>query len=84
LYEVVENANLDGIGGTVFNLRGTAYNSAVKVGLEKTLKANGQPIKLTLRDKNKPTCFENVTVQADSFRLPCKPFICVPITVKKI
>jgi hypothetical protein len=84
LFEVVENANLDGTGGTVLNIGGTAYNSSVTVGLEKTLKANSQPIKLTLRDRNKPACIENVTVQADPFRLPCKPVICVPFTVKKI
>jgi hypothetical protein len=79
LYEVVENANLDGTGGTALNIGGTAYNSIVIVCLEKS-----QPIKLTLRDKNKLACIENVTVQADPFRLPCKPLICVPLTTKKI
>jgi hypothetical protein len=84
LYEVVENANLDGKGGTVLNIGGTAYNSPVKVSLAKILKANSQPIKLTLRDKNKLACIENVTVQSDPFRLPCKTLICVPLTTKKI
>ena len=84
LYEVVVNANPDGTGGTVLNVGGTSYNSPIKVGIGKELKANSQPIKLTLRDMNKPACVENVTVQADSFRLECKPVICLPLMTKKI
>lgn len=84
LYEVVVNANSDGTGGTVLNAGGTTYNLPVRVGGNKNLKANGTPIKLTLRDKNKPACVESVTVQADSFRLDCKPIICLPLGVKKL
>jgi hypothetical protein len=84
LYEVVINANADGTGGNVLNIGGNNYGTDVRVGLLKELKANGQPIKLTFRDKNKPACIETVTVQADAFRLDCKPEICVPLTAKKI
>jgi SdrD B-like domain len=84
LYEVVINANPDGTGGTVLNIGGTNYGSEVRVGLLKELKANGQPIKLTFRDKNKPACIETVTVQADPFTLKCPPVICNPLTAKKL
>lgn len=84
LYEVVVNANADGTGGTVLNAGGTPYNFPVRVGENKDLKANSTPIKLTLRDKNKPACVESITVQADPFRLECKPIICVPLTAKKL
>ena len=84
LYEVVINANLDGTGGTVLNSGGTPYNLPVKVGNGKLLKANSQPIKLTLRDKNKPACVESVTIQADPFKLNCKPVVCLPLTTKKL
>jgi SdrD B-like domain len=84
LYEVVVNANIDGSGGTVLNVGGTPYNLPVRVGGGKDLKANSTPIKLTLRDKNKPACMESVTVQADPFRLECKPIICLPLTAKKL
>ncbi len=83
-YEVVVNAKADGTGGTVLNVGGTPYNLPVRVGGGKLLKANSQPIKLTLRDKNKPACVESVTVQADPFRLECKPIICLPLTTKKL
>ncbi len=81
LYEVVINANVDGTGGTVLNVGGTTYGSAVRVGLAKELKANGQPIKLTVRDKNKSACFENLTVQANPFPIECK-VICLPMKTK--
>jgi hypothetical protein len=84
LYEVVINANPDGTGGTVLNAGGTPYNLPVRVGGGKELKANSTPIKLTLRDKNKPACVETVMVQADPFRLECKPVICLPLTTKKL
>jgi SdrD B-like domain len=84
LYEVVINANADGTGGTVLNVGGTSYGSDVRVGLQKQLKANGQPIKLTFRDKNKPACIETLNVQADPFTLDCKPNICTPLTAKKL
>ncbi len=84
LYEVVMNANPDGSGGTVLNVGGTNYGSEVRVGLLKELKANGQPIKLTFRDKSKPACTETVTVQADPFTLNCPPVICNPLTAKKL
>jgi SdrD B-like domain len=84
LYEVVINANADGTGGTVLNVGGTSYGSDVRVGLLKQLKANGQPIKLTFRDKNKPACIETLNVQADPFTLDCKPNICTPLTAKKL
>jgi SdrD B-like domain len=84
LYEVVINANADGTGGTVLNVGGTSYGSDVRVGLLKQLKANGQPIKLTFRDKNKPACVETLNVQADPFTLGCKPNICTPLTAKKL
>jgi hypothetical protein len=84
LYEVVINANVDGSGGTVLNVGGTSYGSSVRVGAGKELKANSQAIKLTLRDKNKPACIETIIVQADPFRLECKPEICVPLTTKKL
>ncbi|MEY4539368.1 MAG: hypothetical protein RLZZ306_1125 [Bacteroidota bacterium] len=84
LYEVIANANPDGTGGTVLNIGGTPYNLPVRVGGGKDLKANSQPIKLTLRDKNKPACVESITVQADPFRLECKPVICLPLTAKKL
>ena len=83
LYEVVINTNADGTGGTVLNIGGTPYNQPVKVGLGKELKANGQPIKLIVRDANKPSCVETVTVQADPFTLNCKTNICLPLSVKK-
>ncbi|MES2516771.1 MAG: SdrD B-like domain-containing protein [Bacteroidota bacterium] len=83
LYEVVVNTNPDGTGGTILNVGGTPYNSPIKVGGGKTLRANGQPIKLTLRDINKAACIENVTVQADPYILECKPNICLPIAVKR-
>jgi hypothetical protein len=84
LYEVVINANPDGTGGTVLNVGGNSYGSDVRVGLLKQLKANGQPIKLTFRDKNKPACITSVIVQADAFSLNCKPEICLPLTAKKL
>jgi hypothetical protein len=84
MYEVVMNANPDGTGGTVLNAGGTPYNLPIKVGADKDLKANSQPIKLTLRDKNKPACVENITVQAAPFGLECKPIICLPMTAKKL
>ncbi len=84
LYEVVINANPDGTGGTILNVGGNNYNTEVRVGLLKELKANGQPIKLTFRDKDKTSCVETVTVQADAFRLNCPPVICTPLTAKKL
>jgi hypothetical protein len=83
LYEVVVNANPDGTGGTVLNVGGTAYGSTIRVGLGKELKANSQPIKLTVRDINKPACVESITVQADPFVLECKPNICLPLVISK-
>jgi hypothetical protein len=84
LYEVAINANPDGTGGTVLNMGGTYYNQPVKVGLGKELKANGQAIKLTVRDAIKTACVNSVSVQADAFRLECKPDICLPLkTVKQ-
>lgn len=84
LYEVVVNAEADETGGTVLNAGGTPYNFPVRVGGGKDLKANGLPVKLTLRDKNKPACVESVTIQADPFRLECKPVICLPLAAKKL
>lgn len=84
LYEVVINANPDGTGGTVLNIGGTAYDSTIRVGLGKELKANSQPIKLTVRDVNKPACVESITVQADPSPIECKPSICLPLVIKKI
>jgi hypothetical protein len=84
LYEVVINANADGSGGTVLNVGGNTYGSSVRVGNGKELKANGQPIKLTFRDKNKPACIVNIDVQADAVKFECKPIICVPLTAKKL
>ena len=83
LYEVVVNANADGTGGTVLNVGGTAYGSTIRVGLGKELKANSQPVKLTVRDMNKPACIESITVQADPFTIVCKENICLPMTVIK-
>ena len=83
LYEVVVNANADGTGGTVLNVGGTAYGSTIRVGLGKELKANSQPIKLTVRDMNKPACIESITVQADPFTIACKENICLPMIVIK-
>nr|MCU0469040.1 hypothetical protein [Arcicella sp.] len=83
LFEVVLGANPDGSGGTVLNTGGTAYGNSIKIGQNKSLKANSQPIKLTLRDSNKPTCIENVTVQADPYRQECKPTVCIPLFVGK-
>ena len=83
LYEVVLNANPNGTGGTVLNVGGTYYNQPVKVGLGKELKANSVAIKLTVRDATKPACVSSVSVQADPFRLNCKPDICLPLTAKK-
>jgi SdrD B-like domain len=83
IYEVVLNANPDGTGGTVLNAGGTAYGQTIKVG-GGLLSANGQPIKLTIRDKNKPACFETITVQADPFRLNCPTSpVCLPLTTAK-
>jgi SdrD B-like domain len=79
LYEIVINANPDGTGGTVLNTGGTYYNQPVKVGLGKELKANSQAIKLTVRDAVKVACVNSVSVQADPFRLECKPDICTPL-----
>jgi SdrD B-like domain len=84
LYEVVINANADGSGGTVLNVGGNAYGSSVRVGNSKELKANGQPIKLTFRDKNKSVCISNINVQADPVKFECKPIICLPLTTKKL
>ncbi len=84
LYEVVVNANLDGTGGKVLNVGGTPYNLPIRVGGGKDLKANSTSIKLTLRDKNKPACVESLTLQADPFRLECKPAICLPLSDKKL
>jgi SdrD B-like domain len=81
LYEVVINANPDGTGGTVLNTGGTYYNQSVKVGLGKELKANSVAIKLTVRDAIKPACVNSVSVQADPFRLDCKPDICLPLKI---
>jgi hypothetical protein len=81
LYEVVINANTDGTGGTVLNTGGTYYNQPVKVGLGKELKANSQAIKLTVRDAIKPACVNSVSVQADPYRVDCKPDICLPLKV---
>jgi len=81
LYEVVINANPNGTGGTVLNPGGTYYNQPVKVGLGKELKANSVAIKLTVRDAIKPACVNSVDVQADPFRLECKPDICLPIKI---
>jgi hypothetical protein len=81
LYEVVINANPDGTGGTILNPGGTYYNQPIKVGLGKELKANSQAIKLTVRDATKNACVNSVSVQADAFKLGCKPDICVPLKV---
>ncbi len=83
LYEVVINAKADGSGGTILNLGGTTYGSPIRVGNGKELKANGQPIKLTFRDKNKPACIQNITVQANALQYECKTVICLPLTAKK-
>lgn len=84
LYEVVMNVNSNETGETILNVGGTPYNLPVRVGGNKDLEANGMPIILTLRDKNKPACVESLTVQADPFRLECKPIICLPLTAKKL
>jgi hypothetical protein len=84
LYEVVINANADGSGGTVLNGEGNSYSSPVRIGNGKELKANGQPIKLTFRDKNKSACIANITVQAGPLNFKCKPIICLPLTTKKL
>jgi hypothetical protein len=84
LYEVIINANADGSGGTVLNIGGNTYGSEVSVGNGKELKANGQPIKLTFRDKNKLACIENIIVQADPVQIECKPIICLPVITKKL
>ena len=84
LYEVVINTNADGSGGTILNVGGTTYGSPMRIGNGKELIANGQPIKLTFRDKNKPACIQNILVQADALKYDCKPVICLPLTAKKL
>jgi trimeric autotransporter adhesin len=77
-YEVILNGN-------VLNIGGTAYGSSVTVGTTTTFKADGATTyNLTVRDFDIPTCVTPVfttTASADCSTTPCKPIICLPVTV---
>lgn len=79
-YEVVLN-------GTVLNTGGTAYGTSVTVGSILDFKSDGATTyNLTVRDFDIPTCVTTVFTTIPSAAcstIPCKPVICVPVTVTK-
>jgi hypothetical protein len=79
-YEIVLNGN-------VLNTGSTAYGTSVTVGTPTTFKSDGSTTyQLTVRDLDIPICQTTVfvtTVSAACSAIPCKPEVCVPVTVAR-
>jgi hypothetical protein len=77
-YEVI-------LSGTVLNTGGTNYGTPVTVGTTTTFRSDGATTySLTVRDFNMPTCVTTTfttTASAACSTTPCKPDICLPVTV---
>ena len=80
-YEVILN------GTTVLNVGGTVYGTSVTVGGAGIFNANGTTVyQLKIRDLNIPTCETTVfmtSASAACSTIPCKPDICLPLTVTR-
>ena len=74
-------------GGTVLNLGGTNYGSPVTVGASAQFNSDGATTySLTVRDMDIPACTTTVfttLASASCSTIPCKPVICLPVTVTK-
>jgi hypothetical protein len=80
-YEVLLN-------GTVLNAGGTTYGTSVTVGTATTFKSDGTTTyQLKVRDLDIPTCETNIFTTSASAAcsiIPCKPQICLPVTVTRV